>query len=391
MRSESVDEVELIRRIDREIYCKDEFDRAMSWVKEYCIEGFDKNAETEAFTREEKDKQWEYVVKCAIIFKDLMVGNPKLAELGYVEEACGHNAIVSGFQGQRQWTDHLPNGDFLEAMLCSQFDWDGIREAFVVATENDTLNGLAMLFEHLLTDRPSGFSDIRTYWSPEAIERVSGKKPTGLAANGFIHLLNSGATTLDGSGFATDDDGKPTIKKYWDLTDKDVDALLEETVWCPADVFYFRGGGYSSHYKHGTKGGIPLTVARLNMVKGLGPVLQIAEGYSCEVDEKTFDIINNRTDPTWPTTFFAPTLTGKGAFKDVYSVMANWGANHGAFCYGHVGADLITLASMLRIPVNMHNVDDSKIFRPSSWNAFGTEDLQSADFRACKNFGPMFK
>lgn len=391
MRCETIDEVEILRRIDRGIYDHDEFEMAMKWVRENCQEGFDKNPEDKRFTKEEKDKQWEFVVKCYIIFRDLMIGNPKLAEMGFVEESCGRNAIAAGFQGQRQWTDHLPNGDFLEAMLSSQFDWNGIREAMVVATENDTLNGVSMLFEHLVSDRPSGFADVRTYWSPDAVERVTGKRPTGLAANGFIHLINSGAVCLDASGYATDADGNPTIKKWWDLTGEDVKALLEETVWCPADIFYFRGGGFSSHFQHGTKGGIPMTMARVNIVKGLGPVLQIAEGYSCELDPDVFEKIDKRTDPTWPTTFFAPRLTGKGAFKDVYSVMANWGANHGAFCYGHIGAELITLASILRIPVNMHNVDEEKIYRPSAWSAFGTEDKEAADYRACAAFGPLYK
>ena len=390
MRSESVDETEIIRRIERNIYDPAEYEKALAWVKANCKEGFDKNPKDVGFSREEKDTQWEFVVKCALIYKDLLVGNPKLAELGFVEESCGHNAIVGGFQGQRQWTDHLPNGDFLEAMLNSQFDWNGIREAFVVATENDTLNGITMLFEHLLTDRPSAFADVRTYWSPAAVERVTGKKPTGYAENGFIHLINSGAVTLDASGYASDDAGAPVMKKWWDLQDSDVDALLEETEWCPADVFYFRGGGFSSHFKHGTKGGMPITVARLNIVKGLGPVLQLAEGYSCELDKDMFEKIDKRTDPTWPTTFFAPKLTGKGAFTDVYSVMANWGANHGAFCYGHVGAELITMCSMLRIPVSMHNVEEERIFRPAAWSAFGTMDKEGADYRACKNFGPVY-
>lgn len=390
MRSESVDETEILRRIDKGIYDKDEYKKALAWVKKNCQEGFDKNPKEVAFNRKQKDEQWEFVVKCALIYRDLMIGNPKLAEMGFIEESCGHNAIVAGFQGQRQWTDYMPNGDFLEAMLNSQFDWNGIRESFTVATENDTLNGITMLFEHLVSDRPSGFADVRTYWSPDAVKRVTGKKPEGLAANGFIHLINSGAVSVDMSGYATDDKGNPVVKSWWDLNDADVDALLGETEWCPADVFYFRGGGYSSHFKHGTKGGIPMTLARINLVDGLGPVLQLAEGYSCEIDQDMFEKIDKRTDPTWPTTFFAPKLTGEGAFKDVYSVMANWGANHGAFCYGHIGAELITLCSILRIPVCMHNVEEERIFRPSAWNAFGTKDKEGADYRACQNFGPMY-
>lgn len=391
MRSESVDETEVIRRVERGIYDPDEFARAYEWVRKYCEEGADRNPPDQQFTREQKDEQWAFVVKCMLIARDLMIGNPRLAELGYIEESCGHNAIAAGFQGQRQWTDHLPNADFLEAMLCTQVDWNGIREAFVMATENDELNGITMLWEHLLTDRPGIFADVRTYWSPEAVLRVSGKPLTGHAKDGIIHLINSGAASLDGTGAATDAEGNPTIKPWYALTDSDAEAILADTEWCPANNGYFRGGGFSSHYKRGTRGDLPLTMARINMVQGLGPVLQIAEGYSCGLEPEMYSALDERTDPTWPTTFFAPRLTGEGAFTDVYSVMANWGANHGSFCYGHVGADLITLAAMLRIPVCMHNVPKQKLFRPAAWAAFGTQDAEAADYRACAAYGPLYK
>lgn len=388
MRNEYVDMSEIIRRIDEEIYDKEEYERALQWVKENCKEGADNNPPEMQKSRQEKDRQWEFVVKMTMIARDLMIGNPRLAEMGYEEEAMGHNAIASGFQGQRQWTDHFPNGDFMEAMLCSSFDWNGIREPYIVATENDSLNGVAMLFGHLLTDRAQLFSDVRTYWSPEAVKRVTGKTPTGLAENGFIHLINSGATTLDGTGQQTDKDGNPVMKPFWEITPEDAAKCLDATSWRPASLGYFRGGGFSSNFL--TKGGMPVTMSRINLIKGLGPVLQIAEGYTVELPEDVHHILDMRTDPTWPTTWFAPRLTGKGAFKDVYSVMANWGANHGAISYGHIGADLITLASMLRIPVCMHNVPEEKIYRPSSWNAFGTADLEGADYRACANFGPLY-
>lgn len=388
MRNEYVDMSEIIRRIDEEIYDKEEYERALQWVKENCKEGADNNPPEMQKSRQEKDRQWEFVVKMTMIARDLMIGNPKLAEMGYEEEAMGHNAIASGFQGQRQWTDHFPNGDFMEAMLCSSFDWNGIREPFIVATENDSLNGVAMLFGHLLTDRAQLFSDVRTYWSPEAVKRVTGKAPTGLAENGFIHLINSGATTLDGTGQQTDKNGNPVMKPFWEITPDDVGKCLDATSWRPASLGYFRGGGFSSNFL--TKGGMPVTMSRINLIAGLGPVLQIAEGYTVDLPEDMHHILDMRTDPTWPTTWFAPRLTGKGAFKDVYSVMANWGANHGAISYGHIGADLITLASMLRIPVCMHNVPEEKIYRPSSWNAFGTNDLEGADYRACMNFGPLY-
>lgn len=391
MRSESVDESEILRRVEKGIYDHDEFEKAYAWVKENCQEGFDKNPDEMKLSQEEKEEQWKFVIKSFLIVRDLLIGNPKLAEMGFIEESCGHNAIVGGIQGQRQWTDFMPNFDFLEAMLNSQFDWNGLREAFVLATENDTLNAMSMLFEHLLTNRPGIFADVRTYWSPEAVKRVTGKELTGYAKNGMIHLINSGAAALDGTGAVTDENGNPTIRPFYEMKEEDAKACLDATDWCPADRFYFRGGGYSSHFKNGTKGGMPVTMVRLNYVKGLGPVLQLAEGYTCEVDPEVHKILDQRTDPTWPTTWFAPRLTGEGAFKDVYSVMANWGANHGAFCYGHIGADLITFCSMLRIPVNMHNVDSSKIFRPSAWASFGTKDLEGADFRACKNFGPLYK
>ncbi len=387
MRNEYVDMTEFVRRMNEEIYDKDEFDNALAWVKENCQEGEDTNKTEIQSSRERKDKEWETVVKMAIITRDLMIGNPKLAKAGFGEEALGHNAIAGGFQGQRQWTDHLPNGDFLEAMLNSSFDWNGIREPFVVATENDALNGVAMLFGHLVTNTAQIFSDVSTYWSPEAVKRVTGTELTGKAAHGIIHLINSGSTTLDGTGQQTKD-GKPMMKPFWDITPEEVEKCLDATKWCPAELEYFRGGGFSSQFL--TKGDMPVTMSRVNLVKGLGPVLQIAEGYTVDIPADTHDILNRRTSPTWPTTWFAPILTDTGAFKNVYAVMANWGANHGAISYGHIGHLLITLASMLRIPVNMHNVDASRIYRPSAWNAFGTENLEGADYRACKNFGALY-
>ena len=391
LRSESVDETEILRRIDKGIYDHEEFERALKWTRENCHEGLDKNPKDIQFSRAEKDEQWAFVVKNMLIVRDLMVGNPRLAEMGFVEESCGHNAIVAGIQGQRQWTDYKPNFDFLEAMLNSQFDWNGLREAFVIGTENDTLNAMTMLFEHLLTNRPGIFADVRTYWSPEAVKRVTGKELKGHAKNGIIHLINSGAASLDGTGAVSDQAGTPVIKPFYEMTPADAKACLNETDWCAADQFYFRGGGYSSHFIRGTRGGMPVTMARLNVVKGLGPVLQLAEGYTCELEPDVHKTLDERTDKTWPTTWFAPVLTGKGAFTDVYSVMANWGANHGAFCYGHIGDRLITMASMLRIPVSMHNVDASRVFRPAAWSAFGTDDQESADYRACAAYGPMYK
>jgi L-fucose isomerase len=322
-----------------------------------------------------------------IIARDLMVGNPKLAELGFGEEALGHNALVAGFQGQRQWTDHFPNGDFMEAILNTSFDWNGIREPFIMATENDCLNGVSMLFGHLLTNTAQIFADVRTYWSPDAVNRVTGKSLTGKAANGIIHLINSGPATLDGTGQQSHN-GKPVMKPFWDINSEEAQKCLEVTKWCPAELEYFRGGGFSSQFT--SKGEMPVTMSRLNIVKGLGPVLQIAEGFTVELEPDQHEILNRRTSPTWPTTWFAPLVTGKGAFTDVYSVMANWGANHGAISYGHIGDKLITLASMLRIPVNMHNISPDRMFRPSAWNAFGTDDLEGADYRACINFGPLY-
>ena len=391
MRNEQVDETEILRRMDEGIYDKEEFARAMAWVEKHCKvnEGWDKNRPDKQKTREEKDADWEFVVKMYLIMRDLMHGNPKLLEMGFKEEALGHNAIAGGFQGQRQWTDWKPNGDFCEAMLNTQFDWNGKREAIIVATENDALNGVAMLLGHLLTNKAQIFSDVRTYWSPEAVKRVTGKELTGMAAGGIIHLINSGATTLDGNGYASDADGKPVMKEWWNLTDEDEKAILEHTNWLPADRDYFRGGGFSSNFL--TKGGMPVTMMRMNLVKGLGPVLQLAEGWTVDIDPEIHSVLAKRTDPTWPTTWFVPRLDPtKDAFKDVYSVMNNWGANHGAISYGHIGKDLITLASMLRIPVCMHNVADEDIFRPAAWNAFGM-DKEGADFRACANFGPIYK
>ncbi|MBF6598699.1 MAG: L-fucose isomerase [Fermentimonas sp.] len=389
MRNESVDSTEIIRRIEEGIFDPEEFEKAMAWTEMYCKvnEGEDINRAEKQKDREAKDKDWEFVVKMTLIIKDLMLGNPKLEELGFKEEAIGHNAIVGGFQGQRQWTDFLPNGDFSETILTSSFDWNGIREAFSFATENDSLNGVSMLFGHLLTNTAQMFSDVRTYWSPEAVKRVTGKELEGKAANGIIHLINSGATTLDATGKQRLN-GEPAMKEHWNINQEEVEACLAATTWSPANRDYFRGGGYSSTFL--SEGGMPVTMSRLNLVDGLGPVLQIAEGWTVELDEEVHDIINKRTDRTWPTTWFAPRLTGNGPFKDVYSVMNNWGANHGAISYGHIGQDLITLASMLRIPVCMHNVEEYEIFRPSTWNAFGM-DKEGADYRSCKNFGPIYK
>ena len=391
MRNEQVDETEILRRMDEGIYDKEEYVKAKAWVDAHCKvnEGWDKNRPEKQKTREEKDQDWEFVTKMYLIMRDLMKGNPRLREMGFAEESLGHNAIAGGFQGQRQWTDWKPNGDFCEALLNTSFDWNGRREPVIVATENDALNGVTMLFMHLLTQKAQMFSDVRTYWSPEAVERVTGKKLEGIAANGMIHLINSGATTLDATGRALDAEGNATIKHWWEITDADEKAILENTQWPPADRDYFRGGGFSSCFL--TRGGMPMTMARLNLVKGLGPVLQIAEGWSADVDPEIHEVLNKRTDPTWPTTWFVPrTDPTKDCFKDVYSVMNNWGANHGAISYGHIGADLITLASMLRIPVCMHNVPEDKVFRPAAWNAFGM-DKEGADFRACKNFGPTYK
>lgn len=384
MRCESVDMSEIIRRVNEKIYDEAEYEKALAWIKANCRQYEDIYNGKAGKTPEEQQKVWEYVAKMAIIARDLMVGNPKLAEKGFREEAEGHNAIAAGFQGQRQWTDHMPNGDFLETVLNSSFDWNGIREAFVVATENDALNGVAMLFGHLLTGTASGFSDVRTYWSPEAVKRATG---FDLEVPGMIHLINSGATTMDATGRQTRD-GKPAMKPFWEITDDEAKACLDATTWVPANLGYFRGGGFSSRFL--TRGGMPVTMSRINRIKGLGPVLQIAEGYTYEPPKEIHDILDKRTDPGWPTTWFVPNLTGKGAFKDVYSVMANWGANHGAFNYGHIGADLITLASMLRIPVCMHNVPEEKIFRPAVWNAFGM-DKEGADYRACQALGPVYR
>ena len=391
MRNESVDETEILRRMEEGIYDHEEYAKAMAWTEKYCKtkEGWDKNRPEKQKDRKGKDADWEFVVKMTLIVRDLMLGNPKLRDLGFKEEAIGHNAIAAGFQGQRQWTDWKPNGDFTEALLCSTFDWNGIREAYVLATENDACNAVAMLFGKLLTGCGQMFSDVRTYWSPEAVKRVTGKELTGLAAGGMIHLINSGATTLDATGASINEMGQPCMKPSWEMTEADAEACLNSTNWMPADRDYFRGGGFSSNFL--SKGGMPVTMSRLNLVKGLGPVLQIAEGWTADVEPEIHEVLNMRTDPTWPTTWFVPRLDAtKAPFKDVYSVMNNWGANHGAISYGHIGADLITLASMLRIPVCMHNVAEEEIFRPAAWNAFGMEK-EGADYRACQNYGPIYK
>ena len=397
LRVESVDEVEILRRMEEGIYDHEAYEKALTWTKEHCREGRDDNPEYVdflgekrriKFTPEEKEKQWEFTIKMYCIIKDLIQGNQNLPA-GFEEEKVGHNAIAAGFQGQRQWTDHWPNCDYPEAVLNSSFDFEGPKEPMVFATENDVLNGLGMLFMELLTNRAQIFADVRTYWSPEACERVTGQKPDGVAANGFIHLINSGATALDGSGACVDAEGNHVMKPFWEMTDADIKACLNATDWCRADYEYFRGGGYSSHFR--CKAEMPVTMLRFNIVEGIGPVLQIAEGWTADLPDEIHNTIDKRTDPTWPTTWFCPRLTGQGAFTDVYSVMANWGANHGVTVYGHVGADLITLASMLRIPVTMHNVPAEKVYRPHAWASFGTQDQQAADYAACKQYGPLYR
>lgn len=389
MRIESVDEVEIIRRMTEGIYDEQEFQKALAWTKKHCKEGFDKNPDFARKSDKEKEEAWEFVVKMMCIIKDLFNGNPNLPK-GCEEEAVGHNAIAGGFQGQRQWTDFYPNGDFAEALMNSSFDWEGARESYILATENDTLNGAAMLFNKLLTNSAQIFADVRTYWSPEAVKKATGYDLEGKAAEGkgFLHLINSGAACLDACGEVKDAEGNSVIKPFWEMTEADQKACLDATEWCPADNGYFRGGGFSSRYL--TRGEMPATMVRINLVKGVGPVLQLVEGYTVNLPDEISDKLWKRTDYTWPCTWFTPRLTGKGAFTSAYDVMNNWGANHGAISYGHIGADLITLCSILRIPVCMHNVDEDKIFRPAAWNAFGM-DKEGQDYRACQSYGPMYK
>ncbi len=390
LRMEWLDQTEIERRLQRGIYDAEEYEKAIEWVKACCKEGPDINeGHPFAFSREEKDAQWERVVKTAMILRDILTGNPELAKRGFGEEALGRNAILGGIQGQRQWTDHYPNHDFPEAMLCSSFDWNGIREPIVLATENDNLNAVSMLFGHLLGDAAAVFADVRMYWSAESIRRTTGWEPAGGAENGVIHLINSGAAALDGCGQQRDAKGNAVMKAFWELTEEDVDACLRATSWDPADVGYFRGGGFSSQYV--TRAAMPVTLMRMNIVDGIGPVFQLAEGTTVCLPDEVNKILYDRTNPTWPCTWFAPRLMESGPFRDVYSVMAAWGANHGAFCYGHLGAKLITLCSMLRIPVVLHNVPEEKIFRPHAWGAFGTANPEDADLRACKNFGPLYR
>lgn len=395
IRAEWVDMTEILRRITLEIYDHEEYERALAWVRANCKEGFDLNSGKELpamITRSKvvpPDKDWEFITKMTLIVRDILFGNKKLDEMGWHEEALGKNAVAAGFQGQRNWTDWLPNADFTEAIMASTFDWNGAKMPTPFATENDTLNGVAMMLGTLVSDTAPCFHDVRTYWSADACERVTGVRPDGLAENGFIHLINSGATALDGTGAAKNENGKGCMKPFWQMTQSDIKACLDATDWCRANYEYFRGGGFSSHFR--CRAQMPVTMLRVNVADGIGPVLQLAEGYTVDLPDAVHNVIDKRTDPSWPTTWFVPRLTGEGAFSDVYSVMANWGANHGVTVYGHVGSQLITLASMLRIPVNMHNVEPSRIFRPHAWSAFGTQDTQSADYRACAAYGPFYK
>lgn len=389
IRAEWVDMVEILRRIDLGIYDHDEYEKELNWIHAKCPSGLEVNQPQLQNTPERAEEEWQFVAKMTLIIKDIMLGNPKLAEMGWVEESNGRNGIFGGFQGQRHWTDYKPNADFTEAILNTTFDWNGKRQPFVFATENDSLNGLSMLMLNLVSNKAAVFSDVRTYWSPDAVKRVTGYDVCGNSSNGFMHLLNSGASALDGNGRSKDCSGNSVMKEWWNVTEEDIEAMLGATKWAAANKGYFRGGGFSSQYS--TKGEMPVTMVRVNMVDGLGPVIQIAEGYTVDLPDDVNKTLLDRTDPTWPSIWFAPRLTGKGAFTDVYSVMANWGANHGASTYGHIGADIITLASMLRIPVSMHNVCDCEIYRPHSWSAFGTDNSESADYRACAAYGPLYK
>ncbi len=395
IRAEFVDMTEILRRVTLGIYDPAEYEKALTWIKANCKEGYDVNAGKDlpfVITHSKHipaDQDWEFIAKMTLVMRDILYGNPKLAELGWHEESLGKNAVAGGFQGQRNWTDWLPNADFTEAILASSFDWNGIKAPTPFATENDTLNGASMMLGTFLTNSAPCFHDVRTYWSPEATKRVTGYTPSGVVENGFIHLINSGATALDGSGVVKDADGNGCMKKWWDVTEKDIQAMLAATDWCRANYEYFRGGGFSSHFRCDAE--MPVTLLRLNIVEGVGLTLQLAEGYTASLPDAAHTAIDHRTDRSWPTTWFAPRLTGAGAFTDVYSVMANWGANHGVTVYGHIGADLITLASMLRIPVTMHNVEDGKIYRPHAWASFGTENKESADFAACKHYGPLYQ
>jgi L-fucose isomerase len=387
MRVEAVDMSELTRRIERGIFDPAEFERAHKWVRENCREAADRNTPDQTRSREQKDRDWETVIKMTLIARDLLIGNPRLTELGFGEEAMGHNAIMGGFQGQRHWTDHSPNGDFMEAFLNSSFDWNGVRAPFVFATENDSLNGAAMLFGYLLTNTAQVFADVRTYWSPDAVKRVTGHTLEGRAAGGVIHLINSGAASMDAAGH-TQRDGKPAMKPFWEITEEEAKASLGAIEWYPAVTGYFRGGGFSSQFV--SPGGMPVTMSRINLVHGVGPVLQLAEGWTVDLPAEVHDTLNQRTDPTWPTQWFAPRLTGSGAFRDVYGVMSAWGANHCAMSYGHIGEDLVSLAALLRIPVNMHNLPEDRLFRPNVWTNLGTADPEGADFRACAALGPLY-
>lgn len=395
IRAEFVDMTEILRRVTLGIYDPEEYEKALAWIKASCKEGYDVNAGKDlpfVITHSKHipaDQDWEFIAKMTLVMRDILYGNQKLAELGWHEESLGKNAVAGGFQGQRNWTDWLPNADFTEAILASSFDWNGIKAPTPFATENDTLNGASMMLGTFLTNSAPCFHDVRTYWSPEATKRVTGYTPSGVVENGFIHLINSGATALDGSGAAKDADGNGCMKKWWDVTEKDIQAMLAATDWCRANYEYFRGGGFSSHFRCDAE--MPVTLLRLNIVEGVGLTMQLAEGYTASLPDAAHTAIDHRTDRSWPTTWFAPRLTGSGAFTDVYSVMANWGANHGVTVYGHIGADLITLASMLRIPVTMHNVEDGKIYRPHAWASFGTANKESADFAACKHYGPLYQ
>lgn len=389
----SVDMVAIRGRIDQGFYDHEELESAFKFMKKNFKFSFD---ESQGPRPRDLDELIRETLRMTIIVRDLMIGNPKLASSkvgkaqGFkanVERAQGANAIMAGTQGQRQWTDLYPNFDVTESILNSSFDWNGFRAPFVVATENDSKNGIGMLAANLVSGGMSQlFADIRTNWTPESVKKATGKDISRIAPQGFIDKRNSGAGALEyaldlfglvkgGAGMSVQDVAE-AVRADANIQDRLIRDACAGTTYMTAALEYFPGDGLSSHFR--TPGGIPMTAYRYNMI-GDELTCSVVEGATVELPRDVADCIGRITDRTWPETYWVP--RGMSSFE----YMSRIGPNHDGNSFGLIGADLLTLNAMLRVPVDMHNVPREDIFRPTFWDRCGGDD-----FRACEKLGPVY-
>ncbi len=390
MGTAAYDMVGIRGRIDKGFYDHEELERAVTFFKRHL-----KIQMGSGKRPLPKDALLRETLRMTMIVRDLMVGNERLADSSVakahgftanVEHAQGYNAIAAGTQGQRQWTDLYPNFDVAESVLCSSFDWNGYRGPMFVATENDSKNAIGMLVAGLITGLPQLFADIRTNWTPASIRKVTGKNVDRLCPNGIIDKRNSGAGALDYAIDLYKVAGVSKKKPVQELTavirndrviqKKIMDAALRATIYMGAELTYFPGDGLSSHFR--TPGNLPMTAYRYNTI-GDRLTCSVVEGDTVELPATVADHISNATNRTWPESYWAPRNMSS------FEYMSRIGPNHDANSFGYIGADLITLNAMLRIPVDMHNIDKRDIFRPTLWDRCGADD-----FRACTLLGPLY-